>query len=253
MTTSTAISPVPSGQSILQNAIAKQTTAAAIDAANIKNGLTSDSSSSASRLTGDFNTFLKILTTQLQNQDPLAATDVNEFTRELVQFSGVEQQINTNKKLDSLISSSSAAGMTPLLGYVGKYIEAPAAGQIALQDGSASMSYSLPSEAQSLKVTITNSSGKTIATLDGPTSNGTHKLTWDGRSALGGTAEDGVYNMKIQALDPTGKPMTINNVTITGKATGIQTGSDGAAIISIDGIEIDSDSIRSVYLSAPKA
>ena len=60
--------------------------------------------SSSVGLASDFNQFLILLTTQLQHQDPLSPMDTTEFTNQLVAFSGVEQQINTNQKLDSLVS-----------------------------------------------------------------------------------------------------------------------------------------------------
>lgn len=242
-----AVSSASASNSVLQNALASQQKSVANDTAKQTNSTT------AQGLTGDFNTFLKVLITQLKNQDPLAATDVNEFTRELVQFSGVEQQINTNKKLDALISASSTTGMTPLLGYVGKYVEAPANGKIALQEGSAQMAYTLPSEAQSVKVTITNSSGQTVATMDGPVTSGFHRLTWDGRSALGGTAADGVYNMKILATSQTGQVVDITDVRVVGKATGVQTSADGGAVISLGGIETANDDVKAVYVSQPAA
>ena len=57
-----------------------------------------------SKLAEDFDSFLNLLVTQLQNQDPLEPLDANEFTNQLVQFSGVEQQLSTNSKLDELIT-----------------------------------------------------------------------------------------------------------------------------------------------------
>jgi len=66
-------------------------------------GLTTDAqktTASKASLSQDFDDFLQLLTTQLQNQDPLNPMDSNEFTNQLVQFSQVEQQINSNQKLD---------------------------------------------------------------------------------------------------------------------------------------------------------
>src|SRR3954468_10702584 len=89
---------------------------------------TSSSSSSSSSLgsttgatlAGNFQTFLTLLTTQLQNQNPLDPLDTNQFTQQLVQFAGVEQQLKTNDQLTSLITLQQTAQSTEALGFVGK-------------------------------------------------------------------------------------------------------------------------------------
>ena len=71
------------------------------------------------KLAEDFTQFLTLLTTQLQNQDPLNPMDSTEFTNQLVQFSQVEQSINTNQKLDDLLALQLGGLSTVALGYVG--------------------------------------------------------------------------------------------------------------------------------------
>src|SRR5262252_6561989 len=75
------------------------------------------------QLSGNFSTFLTLLTTQLKNQDPTAPMDSNQFTQQLVEFSAVEQQINTNKNLQSLISLQTSAETINALPMVGKTIQ----------------------------------------------------------------------------------------------------------------------------------
>src|SRR6266853_5448447 len=70
-------------------------------------------------IAGNFNTFLQLLTTQLKNQNPLAPLDTNQFTQQLVQFAGVEQQINMNTQLQTLVSLQQTAQNTQALGFVG--------------------------------------------------------------------------------------------------------------------------------------
>src|ERR1051326_9398368 len=71
-------------------------------------------------LSSNFDTFLTLLTTQLKNQDPLQPMDSNQFTQQLVQFSQVEQQINSNKNLESLISLTKSQTTTAAVSYLGK-------------------------------------------------------------------------------------------------------------------------------------
>src|ERR1700710_2954713 len=88
---------------------------------------TSLSSNTGATLAGNFQTFLTLLTTQLQNQNPLDPLDTNQFTQQLVQFAGVEQQLKTNDQLTSLITLQQTAQSTQALGFVGK---------VAVVDGS---------------------------------------------------------------------------------------------------------------------
>ncbi len=74
-------------------------------------------SSASTELAGNFQTFLTLLTTQLQNQNPLDPLDTNQFTQQLVQFAGVEQQLKTNDELSTLVSLQQTAQSTQALGF----------------------------------------------------------------------------------------------------------------------------------------
>jgi flagellar basal-body rod modification protein FlgD len=98
-----------------QNNVIAAANAAAAAAPNQTTGTASGATAGAasgttalSSLSGNFTDFLKMLMTQLQNQDPTSPMDTNAFTTELVQFSSVEQQINTNTSLTSLIQLTQA-------------------------------------------------------------------------------------------------------------------------------------------------
>src|ERR1700754_3067862 len=78
-------------------------------------------------LAGNFQTFLTLLTTQLQNQNPLDPLDTNQFTQQLVQFAGVEQQINTNSTLSALLGIMDTSRLTGAVDYIGKQITAEGA------------------------------------------------------------------------------------------------------------------------------
>jgi len=78
------------------------------------------SSTSGATLAGNFQTFLTLLTTQLQNQNPLDPLDTNQFTQQLVEFASVEQQLKTNDSLSTLVSLEQTAQSTQALTFVGK-------------------------------------------------------------------------------------------------------------------------------------
>src|SRR5271170_2758728 len=97
--------------------------ASALNSASSASSASSSSSTSSAnalnKLSSDFNDFLQLLTTQLQNQDPLSPMDSTQFTAQLVAFTGVEQQINTNSKLDSLIGIDKGSQLTSAANFIG--------------------------------------------------------------------------------------------------------------------------------------
>ena len=163
-------------------------------------------------LSGTYDTFLHLLITQLQNQDPLSPTDATKFTDQLVSYSQVEQQIATNTNLNSLISLNKAAAGANAVSYLGK-TAMTAGNDTALTNGQATWQYSLPSDAANLQVKVVDAGGKVIRTLAADKSVGTHALVWDGKDTAGSTTPNGTYHLSIAATKSDGTPM---NVTTSG-------------------------------------
>src|SRR5580658_2668762 len=128
-----------------------QTAAAAAAAAAAKTNSSSSTSGSASAatanplvaLSSNFNDFLQMLMTQLQNQDPTSPMDTNEFTSELVEFSGVEQQINTNSSLTQLIQLTQAGETMQGTSMTGKSVTVQST-EMALQNGTGTLNFNDP-------------------------------------------------------------------------------------------------------------
>jgi flagellar basal-body rod modification protein FlgD len=208
------------------------------------------SSTSASSIGSNFTTFIKILTTQLQSQDPTNATDPNQFTQELVEFAGVEQQLNTNNNLQTLINlQKSNSGVNAAINYIGQYVEAPTTtGQMALQSGSAEIGYTLPTAAESATITIKNASGSTVATLSGPTTAGLNYLSWNGQDSTGTQLADGAYTFSIVATDSsTGVAETISDMRVVGKVTGVTSNSDGTTNLQLGATSISTSTVETVF------
>src|SRR3954449_11186367 len=111
-------------------------------------------STATTGIADNFQTFLTLLTTQLQNQNPLDPLDTNQFTQQLVQFAGVEQQLKQNEQLKSLIALEKSAQSTQALVYVGNTVAVD--GSKAQFDGSATWNLKADKSATAT-VTITNS------------------------------------------------------------------------------------------------
>ncbi len=181
-------------------------------ASQTTNNSSSSSSSSTgvdnSTIAGNFQTFLQLLTTQLQNQNPLDPLDTNQFTQQLVQFAQVEQQLKSNTELSTLVSLQQTAQNTQALNFVGQTVAVD--GDTApLSNGSATwlMSVSKPATAT---INITNSSGATVYSTSGTLAAGQNQpFSWDGKDSSGNQLPDGNYKISVTATDSTGQTVAI--------------------------------------------
>ncbi len=166
---------------------------------------TAQTGASRTRLSDNYDTFLVLLTAQLQNQDPLAPMDSTQFTQQLVQFSQVEQQIRTNEQLESLVGHYTAASAGTALSYLGRdaLIESDST---ALVDGAASWGYTLGTAAAGpVTLTVKDARGATVFETTGDRSQGSHLFNWDGRNAQGVAVAPGTYRLVVGATDSEGE------------------------------------------------
>ena len=173
-------------------------------------------------LASNFQTFLSLLTTQLRNQDPLSPVDSNEFTAQLTQMAGVEQQLLTNDLLTSLLRAQQGDGLTGASQYIGK--DATAVWSATrFEDGEASWSYELAADATDVTLQVLDASGKVVWSGPAPDkTNGMHDFKWDGATTGGGQVDDGgVYTLKVLAKDGVGKEVD-SQVLIRGRVTGVE-------------------------------
>lgn len=184
------------------------TSAASANAASAATG----SAAGKATLGSNFNTFLTMLTTQLKHQDPLSPMDSTQFTNQLVQFSSVEQQINANSNLEKLIKLQQTAQTTQGINYLGQTVEV-AGTDLPLQDGAASLTYTLPKEARDVKVNIRDSSGTLVKTINGETKAGAHSIDWDGKDTSGNQLDDGRYSITVTATAADGSSITTTSTT----------------------------------------
>jgi flagellar basal-body rod modification protein FlgD len=160
-------------------------------------------------LAGNFQTFLTLLTTQLQNQNPLDPLDTNQFTQQLVQFAGVEQQLKTNDQLTSLVSLQQTAQSTQALGFVGKTAVVDGS-TTNLVNSAASWNLSVPTNSN-VAVTIANSTGQNVFSGTYPVTAGDNQaFAWDGKGNDGTQWPDGKYTMTATALDASGNPVAVS-------------------------------------------
>lgn len=189
----------------------------------INSALTQSSRTQAAntQLAEDFSQFLTLLTVQLQNQDPLSPMDTTEFTNQLVAFTGVEQQINTNQKLDSLVALQLGSSTGQALGYVGKNISYVSSEFNFDGENTQSFKYALNDSASTTTIRVVDESGATVYEEVGSTSVGQKEFSWDGSLKSGGRADAGTYSIVIDALDADGEAID-STVVVEGRVTGIE-------------------------------
>jgi flagellar basal-body rod modification protein FlgD len=171
------------------------------------------------KLSGNFSTFLTLLTTQLKHQDPTAPMDSNQFTQQLVQFSQVEQQIDTNTNLKSLITQGNSQAGTFAASYLGKKVSVTN-GQASQSGGQANWSYTLGSSAAATQLTVTDANGKVVYTGAGGTSPGNNTFNWNGQDNNGNTLPNGTYKLAVNATASDGSAVT-TSVASAGTVTQI--------------------------------
>ncbi len=206
----------------------------AVDATTTATTAQSANALSRSTLADNFDTFLTLLTAQLQNQDPLSPMDSNQFTQQLVQFSQVEQQIRTNEQLDSLITQNKAALSGTALSYLGRDAIMQS-DRTVLSNSAAVWSYNMPDDAKNLTIEVRDSTGRTVySTTTADRSQGSHLFSWDGRNASGTAQADGVYQLVVTAKDGDDASMTVP-ITTRETVIGIDLTSENPYVMTASG------------------
>jgi flagellar basal-body rod modification protein FlgD len=231
-TTSATASPVVSGTTPLP-----ASSSSSGSSASAANALAS------SQIAGNFQSFLTLLTTQLQNQNPLSPLDTNQFTQQLVEFAGVQQQLNTNDSLATLVSLQQTAQSTQALGFVGKtaVVNGSTAG---LTNGSATWELSIPTNS-TLNVTIASSTGQTVFSGSYAVTAGNNQpFVWNGQGSDGTQYSSGNYTMTATAKDSSN-----NTVAVTTQVQGVVNSVDltqSPPLLSINGSTYTVSQIQSI-------
>jgi flagellar basal-body rod modification protein FlgD len=204
--------------------------------------VSSGTKSSSARLADNFDQFLSILTTQLKNQNPLDPLDTNQFTQQLVQFSGVEQQLKTNDQLASLIASNKASTLTGALGFVGARVTADGAA-LSHKGGTSTWQLNAARNAAAT-INITDANGNTVYSTERTLNAGDQPFIWDGITTSGAAAPSGTYSISVAARDTNGAPVSVKS-EISGLVDSVDVTSD-TPILSIGGVSIPLNAIRTI-------
>ncbi len=185
-------------------------------------------STAANQLAGNFDEFLQLLTTQLQNQDPTSPLDPNQFTQELVQFSSVEQQIQTNTSLTTLISLQQNAQTTSALNFIGHSVVINGSTS-QLSKGQATWNYTVTKPATAT-INVADSTGAIVYSTSQSVQPGQQSFTWNGQTTNGNLLTSGTYNISITATDASGQTAAVSTQS-QGTVTGVDVSQNPPALL----------------------
>ncbi|HEY4172120.1 MAG TPA: flagellar hook capping FlgD N-terminal domain-containing protein [Rhodopila sp.] len=206
------------------------------------NAISQTGTSALGSLSDNFTSFLSLLMTQLQNQDPTSPLDSNQFTSELVQFTSVQQQIDTNSDLTQLIQLTQASQIEQSSSMIGKPVTVTSS-QLSLQNGTAAINFNTMS-AEPVGIAVFNASGVQVQTATLTSTAGANTWTWNGQNANGTTMPDGAYTVTVNAIGVNGATSAVP-FTVTGTATSVQNNA-GTVDLQMGGLTLPFSAVDSV-------
>jgi len=206
-------------------------------------GVSADSSANASQsFLGNYDLFLTLLTTQIQNQDPLEPLDSAEYTNQLVQYSSVEQSIQTNDYLKDLLASMESAQASSYVSYLGSEVTANGSTS-SLTAGRASWDFTI-SQAAAGTVEVVNAQGKVVHSEQISSTAGKSTFVWDGKNSSGGQEPDGSYTIRFGLTNDAGSSVPAS-VEITGIVDGVDL-TTGTPFLEIGTAKVPVSDVKSV-------
>lgn len=204
-----------------------------VSSATLQN-MVGNTENQAKKASETYQQFLLLLTTQLQNQDPLDPMESNEFTNQLVQFSQVEQGILTNEKLDAMLLQAANSQIGQSLSYIGK--EVYFRGNSLYYEGEdMKIGYAIDGDASLAKVNILNANGESVRTIDIPKGTTSGNVTWDGKDNDGNPVDkDTIYAVRVDALNANNEPIQNTYTGVPAKVVGVET-IEGILYLALNG------------------
>ncbi|MFM9977374.1 MAG: flagellar hook assembly protein FlgD [Sphingomonadaceae bacterium] len=191
-------------------------------------------------ISADFDMFLKLLTTQMQNQDPLSPMDSTQYTQQLVQYSQVEQSVQQNTTLKDILARLKTQDMADAAGFIGKdaVFDSTVAGLGATP---ATWGYAADRAMTSATATVTDASGATVLTRALAPTGASGRFVWDGTLPDGTRAPDGAYALAIKGVDSAGGAVT---AAITSRGVVSEVSAEGGALsLGVNGVPMSIETL----------
>ena len=199
--------------------------------------------SAVTKLSADYDMFLKLLTAQMQNQDPMNPTDTSQYTQQLVQYSQVEQSIQQNTTLKSILSSLGTQSLAQFTPMIGRSVETNSGVSGVSADQPGQWTWTAARDVTSIVATITDDKGRTVDTRNIDTKGASGSFSWNGTSAAGRQLPEGNYQVSFAGTDSSGTKVAVTPHAY-GTVSDVQL-KDGAVLVTVNGMQVSaSDLIR---------
>lgn len=203
-------------------------------------GQTAQAKSTTAKTTLGKEDFLKLLVAQLKNQDPLNPMESVEFTAQLAQFSSLEQLLSISSELKNQSLSIMTLAHTQAVGLIGKSVTVNGGNSISVDGKPVTMNYSLVSDAREVTITVSDSTGKVVKTINaGAQAAGVNSYTWNPGEGVAGQ-----FTYQVSAKDAEGNTVVTSTMT-SGVVEGVKF-KDNQIYVVVDGKEYLFDEIVSV-------
>ncbi len=196
---------------------------------------------SATKISSDFNTFLKMLTVQMQNQDPLNPIDSTDYAVQLATFSGVEQQVRTNQLLADMQGKFQQMGMAEMASWIGK--EARSSAPVLYDGAPVTLSPKPAVGANRAVLVVKDAQGTLVSREEIPVS--TQPYQWLGAGMDGSPLPPGVYSIALESLNGD-TVITTGSVEHYARVIEARGGTDGTKLVLEGGIEVPTSSITAL-------
>ncbi|SDL39655.1 flagellar hook capping FlgD N-terminal domain-containing protein [Aliiruegeria lutimaris] len=203
---------------------------------------TSSALASESLTSEDMDTWLTLMTAQLQNQDPFDPVDSTEYTAQLAQFSAVEQQVETNELLSELISVFTSSDLASMAEWVGKEVRI-AAPVVYKGDPITIMTQSEPT-ASYAELVVQDAYGNEVTRY--VVASGKDEVKWDGTNDSGQQVSWDSYNFLVESYDSNGELVSTSDAETYVEVIEVQRQNDGYALILPDVTAIAADDVSAV-------
>ena len=200
-------------------------------------------------ISSDFDTFLKMLTTQIKNQDPTNPMDSSDFAVQLATFSGVEQQVRTNDLLGNLGTQFGVMGMSQLGVWVGQ--EARASGPVWLADQPVTVTYESAAGADRAVLAARDEQGNLVARED--VSLGKGPFDWQGMDLQGNPLPNGKYTLTLESYSGEKQIGNPSAVQAYSKILEARSGNNGTMLVLEGGIEVDATKVTALRMAGSTA
>ena len=192
--------------------------------------------------------FLKLLIAQLAAQDPLDPMGAQDFSAQLAQFSALEQMTNVNTNLETIQKLETASQNTSALNLIGKTVESHGNTFKHTANTSETLSYSLASDAESVRIDIFDITGTQVDMIKfGNQTQGKNKVSWDGFDKHGKLLPEGTYSYTVKADNRAGTPIEVDTFS-SGLVSEVVFGEDQAYAI-VNGKELPISTIKRVSMT----